>query len=85
MATDATPRITAPYLDSFTNITVRIVGRVEALHGDTATLDAGGPIRLLLNRVCFPPFSLLSIFFLFFLGAHRAIASASEYEYQRAQ
>ncbi|KAF2156573.1 replication factor A protein 3 [Myriangium duriaei CBS 260.36] len=46
----ATPRITAPYLEQFQHQTVRILGKVTQLRGDQATLDAGGHINLLLNR-----------------------------------
>ena len=55
MASEATPRINARYLDSFTNQTVRILGKVVSLRGETATVDANGTINLLLNRVwtCF--------------------------------
>ena len=51
MDSEATPRINARYLEHFTNRTVRIVGKVEALHGETATLQAEGSIELDLNRV----------------------------------
>lgn len=51
MATESTPRINAAYLEQFTNHAVRIVGKVLGLHGQTATLDAGGSINIHLNRV----------------------------------
>ena len=51
MASEATPRISARYLESFTSQTVRILGHVVSLHGETATLDANGNITLHLNRV----------------------------------
>ena len=51
MASEATPRINARYLDSFTNQTVRILGKVVSLRGETATIDANGTINVLLNRV----------------------------------
>ena len=51
MASEATPRIHAKYLDSFTNQIVRILGKVVSLRGDTATIDANGSINLHLNRV----------------------------------
>ncbi|KAL9589680.1 MAG: hypothetical protein Q9203_001523 [Teloschistes exilis] len=50
MATEATPRINARYLETFTNATVRILGRVTALRGESATIDASGNIQLHLNR-----------------------------------
>ena len=49
--TEATPRINAPYLESFAGQTVRILGKVVSLRGDTATIDAGGSVTILLNRV----------------------------------
>ena len=54
MASEATPRVNAKYLDSFTNQTVRILGRVVSLRGETATIDASGSINVHLNRVCYP-------------------------------
>jgi len=55
------PRINAPLLDSFTTKTVRIVGKVKELRGDTATIDAVGVITVHLNRVCHLPLSIYSI------------------------
>lgn len=49
---EATPRITAPYLEQFSHQTVRILGGVRQLRGEQATIDAGGQITLHLNRVC---------------------------------
>jgi len=54
MASEATPRINAQYLDSFTNQTVRILGKVTSLRGETATLDANGSVNIHLNRVRLP-------------------------------
>lgn len=51
MAVEATPRINARYLESFTNTTVRILGRVNSLRGENATIDANGSVQLHLNRV----------------------------------
>lgn len=48
---ETTPRITAKYLEQFQGRTVRIVGMVIQLRGDAATVDAGGQINVLLNRV----------------------------------
>lgn len=48
---EATPRITAQYLEQFSNRMVRVVGKVVQLRGDEATIDAGGQIVLHLNRV----------------------------------
>lgn len=47
----STPRISSTYLDSFTNRTVRVTGKVIQLRGEEATLDANGPITAHLNRV----------------------------------
>lgn len=51
MASEATPRINAQYLENFMNQTVRILGKVVSLHGETATIDANGGITIHLNRV----------------------------------
>ncbi|KAI9678625.1 MAG: hypothetical protein M1817_005682 [Caeruleum heppii] len=48
----ATPRISAPYLESFTHQTVRILGQVTQLRGEQATIDAGGEVTAILNREC---------------------------------
>lgn len=50
---EATPRITAPYLEQFSHQTVRILGKVRQLRGEQATIDAGGQISVFLNRVSF--------------------------------
>ncbi|KND86714.1 hypothetical protein TOPH_08654 [Tolypocladium ophioglossoides CBS 100239] len=47
----SSPRITAPYLDSFVGRLVTIVGKVTQLRGDQATLDADGAVTVVLNRV----------------------------------
>jgi len=47
---EATPRITAPYLETFQNQTVRLLGKVIQLRGDHATLDAGGHVNVILTR-----------------------------------
>ncbi|KFY25040.1 hypothetical protein V493_04869 [Pseudogymnoascus sp. VKM F-4281 (FW-2241)] len=46
----STPRISSTYLDSFTNRTVRITGKVIQLRGEEATLDSNGHITAHLNR-----------------------------------
>ncbi|KAF2758857.1 ssDNA binding protein-like protein Ssb3 [Pseudovirgaria hyperparasitica] len=43
---EATPRITAPYLESFSGKVVRITGKVIQLRGENATIDAGGHISI---------------------------------------
>lgn len=50
---EATPRITAPYLDQFSHRTVRILGKVRQLRGEEATVDAGGQIRVHQIKVLF--------------------------------
>ena len=67
MATEATPRINAQYLESFTNRTVRILGKVVALNGDTATVDAGGEVVVWLGRVRFAFFLGVIVLFYFAL------------------
>jgi len=51
---EATPRITAPYLENFQNQTVRLLGKVVQLRGEHATVDAGGQINVILTRVIVP-------------------------------
>jgi len=46
----STPRINFTYLDSFTNQTVRLVGKVVQLRGEQATIDASGNVTAHLNR-----------------------------------
>lgn len=46
-----TPRITSQYLDAFNGRTVRIIGRVTQLRGNTATIDSEGAVSLILNHV----------------------------------
>jgi hypothetical protein len=49
-----TPRILAPHLSNFQHRIVRILGKVVQLRGETAIIDAGGHVDLILNRVrCF--------------------------------
>jgi replication factor A3 len=48
---EATPRITAPYLEQFSHQTVRILGKVRQIRGEQATIDAGGQVSVFLNRV----------------------------------
>ncbi|KAF1972546.1 ssDNA binding protein-like protein Ssb3 [Bimuria novae-zelandiae CBS 107.79] len=45
-----TPRILAPHLAKFQHKIVRMLGRVVQLRGDTATIDAGGEVEVMLNR-----------------------------------
>ena len=49
--TEATPRINAENLQSFTHRTVRILGKVRQLRGEQATIDAKGNVNLFLSRV----------------------------------
>jgi replication factor A3 len=46
-----TPRILAPHLSNFQHRIVRVLGKVVQLRGDSAVIDAGGQIDVLLNRV----------------------------------
>ncbi|CAD6444066.1 47fd00dc-1b66-4a3c-a15a-1d59ef50c4cd [Sclerotinia trifoliorum] len=48
--TPSTPRITSPYLNSFTSRTVRMVGQVTQLRGEQASIDCDGPVTLILSR-----------------------------------
>lgn len=49
--TETTPRITCQYLEQFSHRTVRILGKVDQLRGEQATVDAAGKITVHLNRV----------------------------------
>ena len=59
MASEATPRINAKYLQPFTNQTVRILGKVSSLRGETATIEASGSVNVHLTRVGPPYFPYL--------------------------
>lgn len=50
----STPRINSQYLDAFTGRNVIITGKVSQTRGDTAIIDAGGEVTVLLNRVRAP-------------------------------
>lgn len=65
---EATPRINAPLLSNFVNQTVRIVGKVTGLQGDTATIEAQGSINLQLNRVRLSSQIFAPILLTIFLG-----------------
>ncbi|EMD90551.1 hypothetical protein COCC4DRAFT_159730 [Bipolaris maydis ATCC 48331] len=45
-----TPRILAPHLSNFQHRIVRILGKVVQLRGETAVIDAGGQIDVILTR-----------------------------------
>ncbi|KAL5119899.1 hypothetical protein ACEQ8H_002261 [Pleosporales sp. CAS-2024a] len=45
-----TPRVLAPHLSAFQHRIVRILGKVVQLRGETAVVDAGGNIDVILNR-----------------------------------
>ena len=47
----STPRVSLQYLDAFTGRTVIITGKVTQTRGETAVVDCGGEITVLLNRV----------------------------------
>lgn len=51
MESISTPRVNQQYLDSFTNQTVRVVGKVVQLRGEEATVDANGMVTCFLTRV----------------------------------
>jgi replication factor A3 len=46
-----TPRILAPHLQTFQHRIVRMLGKVVQLRGETAVIDAGGNVDVILNRV----------------------------------
>jgi len=48
---EATPRITQQYLENFSHQTVRMIGKVRELRGETAQIDAGGNVTVHLTRV----------------------------------
>ncbi|KAL2290483.1 hypothetical protein FJTKL_15570 [Diaporthe vaccinii] len=50
MESQPTPRITAPYLDSYQGRNVIVVGRVIQLRGEAAVIDSDGNITAHLNR-----------------------------------
>ncbi|KHN93717.1 DNA replication factor A subunit Ssb3 [Metarhizium album ARSEF 1941] len=50
MFESSSPRITAPYLDSFVGRHVTIVGKVTQLRGEQATIDSDGAVTVVLNR-----------------------------------
>jgi len=52
----STPRITSQYLDNFNGKTIRMIGKVTQLRGTSASIDAEGPVTVILNQVCFPLF-----------------------------
>ncbi|EOA90480.1 hypothetical protein ACJQWK_07505 [Exserohilum turcicum] len=45
-----TPRILAPHLSNFQHRIVRMLGKVVQLRGETAVIDAGGQVDVILNR-----------------------------------
>ena len=47
----STPRINSSYLETFTNKTVRLIGKVVQLRGEQATIDSMGNVTAHLNRV----------------------------------
>ncbi|KAF2686698.1 replication factor A protein 3 [Lentithecium fluviatile CBS 122367] len=47
-----TPRILAPHLQSFQHKLIRMLGKVVQLRGETAVIDAGGNVDVILNRDC---------------------------------
>ncbi|OAK95430.1 replication factor A protein 3 [Phaeosphaeriaceae sp. SRC1lsM3a] len=45
-----TPRILAPHLSQFQHRIVRMLGKVVQLRGETAIIDAGGQVDVILTR-----------------------------------
>ncbi|KNG45484.1 ssdna binding protein ssb3 [Stemphylium lycopersici] len=45
-----TPRILASHLQNFQHRIVRMLGKVVQLRGETAVIDAGGQVDVILNR-----------------------------------
>ncbi|KAH7380307.1 replication factor A protein 3 [Phaeosphaeria sp. MPI-PUGE-AT-0046c] len=45
-----TPRILAPHLSNFQHRIVRMLGKVVQLRGETAIIDAGGQVDVILTR-----------------------------------
>lgn len=62
-----TPRILAPHLQTFQHKLVRMLGKVVQLRGDTAVIDAGGNVDIILNRV--RSYTSLSLSFLSYIKA----------------
>jgi replication factor A3 len=56
-----TPRILAPHLSNFQHRIVRMLGKVVQLRGETAVIDAGGNVDVILNRVSYLVSSLITI------------------------
>jgi len=48
--TEQTPRVNATLLEQFTNRTVRIVGKVIQIRGDSATISSNGNIVVSVDR-----------------------------------
>lgn len=46
----STPRITSPHLEHFTSRTIRIIGKVSQLRGETANIDSDGVVTLQLSH-----------------------------------
>tara|TARA_R110002003_G_scaffold171_4_gene13900 strand:- start:8015 stop:8332 length:318 start_codon:yes stop_codon:yes gene_type:complete len=66
-----TPRILAPHLSNFQHRIVRILGKVVQLRGESAIIDAGGHVDVILNRVHTPFF--LPFFLSFFFWRSRIL------------
>ena len=47
---ETTPRILSPHLSTFQHRTVRLMGIVISMSGQSAILDCGGEVTLILNR-----------------------------------
>lgn len=71
MATMETPRVSCPYLNSYVNRNVLIVGKVVQLRGESAIVDADGHVTVNLNRVRYSAFFCLSLSFYFYIVEHQ--------------
>jgi hypothetical protein len=48
---EETPRVNASCLEDFKGRTIRILGKVKSLHGESCVLDANGDVTVYLARV----------------------------------
>ena len=50
---EQTPRVNSALLERFVGQTVRLVGKVAQLRGETATLDSSGNVLVHMTSVCY--------------------------------
>lgn len=48
---EETPRVNASCLEDFKGRTIRILGKVKSLHGESCVIDANGDVTVYLARV----------------------------------